>query len=203
VGKLAMITGVLGALWLLAMVIVGGATFPSYSHISQFISELGANGAPFGEAVSYAGFFPAGVLICAFAVFAWRAAPRSALSTIGFIGIFLFSIGYIAATFFRCDFGCRPEEPSFSQTMHNTFGLLGYLFAPLCLLLLGLAARKWPNAGFVSLLGFVAAATSLMGLMTMAPESPFAGLSQRVIEASVLGWIVACALYLGRQPRPV
>ena len=198
-----MLCGLLGALWMLGMVILGGATFPGYSHVSQYISELGANGAPHGELVSYAGFFPAGVLICAFAFFAWLAAPRSALSTIGFFGIFQFSIGYVAATFFRCDFGCRPEEPSYSQQMHNTLGVLGYLFSPMFLLLLALAARKWANAQLVSSLGFVAALLSLIGLMTIAPDAPFAGLSQRLIEASVLTWVVACGVYLGRQPRPL
>lgn len=200
-GKLAMFCAVLGALWLLAMVIAGGATFPGYSHVSHYISELGANGAPHGWLVSYAGFLPVGVLICAFGLFAWLAAPRSLLSTLGFIGVELFSIGYVAATFFRCDYGCRPEEPSVSQMMHNTFGLLGYLFAPLCLLLLGLAARKWPNAGALAVHGYIAAAVALIGLGTLTPDSPYAGLSQRMIEAAMLTWVAACGLYLGRQPR--
>jgi hypothetical protein len=196
-----MFCGVLGAAWLFAMVVAGGATFPGYSHLSQYISELGANGAPHGWLVSYAGFLPVGVLICAFGLFAWLAAPRSVLSALGFIGVELFSIGYIAAAFFRCDFGCRPEDPSFSQQMHNLFGLVGYLFAPLTLLLLGLAARTWPNAGLLSLWAHVSAALALAGLLTLAPDSPFAGLSQRAIEAAMLSWVLSCALYLGRQPR--
>lgn len=199
--RLAMLCGVLGALWLLAMVIAGGATFPGYSHVSQFISELGANGAPHGWLVSYAGFLPVGVLICSFGLFAWIATPRTVLSTLGFLGVELFSVGYIAATFFRCDFGCRPEEPSASQLMHNAFGLVGYLFAPLSLLLLGLAARKWAGAGLVSVWAFGSALLALAGMLTIAPDSPFAGLSQRAVEAAMLSWVVVCALYLGRQPR--
>jgi hypothetical protein len=120
---------------------------------------------------------------------------------IGFIGIFLFAIGYLGATVFHCDYGCRPEEPSFSQIMHNTFGLIGYLFAPLCMALLGLAARKWPDGRLVSIWAFAAAVISLAGLLTISPESPYAGLSQRAIEGAVLSWVVVCALYLGRQPR--
>lgn len=196
-----MICGVLGALWLPAMTVIGGSTFPGYDHVSQFISELGANGAPHGRAVSTFGFFPTGILICAFAVFGWLAAPRSTLSTLGFAGIFLFAIGYVGATFFQCDYGCRPEEPSFSQIMHNNFGLIGYLFAPLVLLLLGLAARKWPNARAVAIWAYIAAGAALLGWLTLSPDSPFVGVSQRVLEASVLSWVVVCALYLGRQPR--
>jgi hypothetical membrane protein len=200
-GKLAMVTGVLGAAWLLAMVIIGGATYPGYDHVSQFISELGATGAPQGRLVSHAGFFPVGVLICAFAVFAWMAAPRSLLATLGFAGVFLFAIGYVGATFFRCDYGCRPEDPSTSQMLHNTFGLVGYLFAPLVLLLLGLAARRWPNAGALSIFAFVTAAFALVAWLTLSPDSPYVGISQRVLEASMLSWVVACGLYLGRHAR--
>lgn len=196
--KVAMICGVLGALWILALTLIGGATYPGYSHVANYISELGANGAPHGWLVSYAGFLPAGLLLCGFALFAFLAVPRSALSALGFIGIFLFSVGYIAASYFRCDEGCRPETLSFSQVMHNTFGLLGYVLAPLCLLLLGLAARKWPNAGTLPFHAYIAAALALVGFATMAPDSPFAGASQRVLEAAVLSWVVACGLYLGR-----
>jgi hypothetical membrane protein len=73
--RLAMICGVLGALWLLGMVVLGGATYPGYDHLAQFISELGATGAPFGDVVSYLGFFPVGVLISAFSDRLYRHFP--------------------------------------------------------------------------------------------------------------------------------
>lgn len=201
-GKLAMITAVLGAAWLVAMVLIGGASFDGYDHVAQYISELGANGAPYGWHVSWLGFLPIGILICAFAFFAWRAAPRSVLATIGFVGVFLFSIGYVGSAFFPCDFGCRPEQPSFSQAMHELVGLAGYLLAPLTLLLLGLAARKWPSAMWLSVLAFITAAGALVGLGgLMDPSAPQVGLYQRVLEASMLSWVVACGLYLGLQKR--
>jgi hypothetical protein len=123
------------------------------------------------------------------------------LSTLGFIGIFLFAVGYAAASYFRCDFECRHEDASFSQQMHELFGLAGYLGAPLTLLLLGLAARKWPGAGLVSILGFIGAPVAFVALGSMAPESAYLGLSQRVLEASVLSWVVACGFYLGRTQK--
>jgi len=86
--KLAMICGVFGALWLLAMVLIAGAAFEGYDHSAQYISELGAAGAPHGWQVSWLGFLPVGVLICAFAWFALRSAPRSVLAALGFIGVF-------------------------------------------------------------------------------------------------------------------
>lgn len=201
-GKLAMITAVLGAVWLVAMVVAGGAAWDGYDHVAQYISELGANGAPFGWQVSWLGFLPIGILICAFAFFAWSAAPRSVLATLGFVGVFLFSIGYVGSAFFPCDFGCRPDTPSFSQVMHELVGLAGYLLAPLTLLLLGIAAWKWPGASWLAIFAFITAAGSFVGLSgLMDPESPQVGLYQRVLEASMLSWVVACGLYLGQQKR--
>ena len=55
-GKLALITGVLGVAWLVAMVVIGGVSWEGYDHVAQYISELGANGAPFGWQVSWLGF---------------------------------------------------------------------------------------------------------------------------------------------------
>lgn len=201
-GKLAMITGVLGAAWLVAMVLVGGAAWDGYDHVAQYISELGATGAPHGWQVSWLGFLPIGLLTCAFALFAWMAAPRSVLSTLGFVGVFLFSIGYVGSAFFPCDFGCRPDTRSFSQVMHELVGLAGYLLAPLTLLLLGIAAWKWPGAMWLSILAFIAAAGALVGLGGLVdPNFEQVGLYQRVLEASMLSWIVACALYLGLQRK--
>lgn len=201
-GKLAMITGVLGAAWLVAMVVIGGAAWDGYDHVAQYISELGANGAPHGWQVSWLGFLPIGVLICAFAFFAWSAAPRSVLSALGFVGVFLFAIGYAGSAFFPCDFGCRPDNPSFSQVMHELVGLAGYLLAPLTLLLLGIATLKWPGATWLAILAFLTAAGALVGLSgLMYPQSPTVGLYQRVLEASMLSWVVACGFYLGLQKR--
>lgn len=191
----------LGALWVLALTLIGGATFPGYDHGGQFISELGATGAPHGWKISWLGFLPAGVLVCCFALFGYLAAPRSVLSLIGFVGVFLFAIGYVGSAFFPCDFGCRPETPSFSQVMHELIGLAGYVLSPVTLLLLGIAARKWPGGGWLSILGFVTAATSLGALLLLSPEFEYVGVAQRVLEASVLAWVVACALYLGAQSK--
>lgn len=200
--KLAFATAVAGVAWLVAMVVLGGATFTGYDHVSQYISELGANGAPFGGYVSWLGFLPIGALICAFSYFAWRAAPSSLFATIGFIGVFLFSIGYVGSAFFPCDYGCRPDNPSFSQIMHELVGLAGYMLAPLTLLLLGVAALSWQKAMWLAVLGFIAAAGALIGLGGLLDaDSPTVGLYQRVLECSMLAWVLACGIYLGVQKR--
>jgi hypothetical membrane protein len=195
-----MTCGVLGALWLLAMVVIGGGAYGGYDHLSQYISELGATGAPHGREVSWFGFLPVGLLTTAFAFFAWRAAPRSTLSTLGFAGVALFAVGYVGAAVFPCDFECRPETPSFSQLMHELLGLLGYLLSPVTMLLLALASRRWPGANWLSGLGFASSLGALLGFGGLLNDaSPFAGGFQRLLETSVMGWVAACGVHLSLQ----
>ncbi len=181
---------------ILLITVLGGANFPNYSHVRQFISELGAFGAPNAGIINLAGFLPAGLLISIFTFFAWRSLPGSWGATLGMFGLALFALGYIAAAFFPCEPGCRPSEPSLSQALHNLLGLAGYFTAPLSLFLLGNAARKWRKGNHLVVLGFIGSGLSLLGLLGMLSEFEYVGLAQRVLEASVLTWIVACAVYV-------
>ena len=49
---------ILSFLWFTATIVIGGLFYPDYNHISQFISELGATGSPYGNYVNYLGFLP-------------------------------------------------------------------------------------------------------------------------------------------------
>jgi hypothetical protein len=185
------------------MVVVAGAFTPGYSHLSQFISELGARGSPHEWVVRLAGFLPSGLLLLAFCRFAYAALPRSAGTTLGLIGLALYAAGYLVAAAYPCDLGCRPDKPSASQLIHNAAGLLGYLLAPAFLATLARAARAWPNAGRVVFAGYASAAVALGGLLTLSPASATAGLSQRALEFAVLAWVVFCGRYLARQAASV
>lgn len=44
--NMAMCSAFLSAAWIVLLTLIAGAATPGYSHISQFISELGARGAP-------------------------------------------------------------------------------------------------------------------------------------------------------------
>ena len=135
-----------------------------------------------------------------FAWFAWRALPASPAATLGLAGLALFSLGYVAAAFFPCEPGCLPAESSLSQTLHNLLGLAGYITAPPALFALGWAARSWPGARYLATLGFVGGGLALAGLLGLSPDFAYVGLSQRLLEGSVLGWVVACSLHLRHRP---
>jgi hypothetical protein len=194
--------GLLGVLLFVSAAILGGLQFPSYSHISQFISESYAIGTPYGIQLRYLGFLPSGICMAAFAFYAARALPKSMPATFGFAGLGVFyGMATIMVSFFPCDEGCGNElvDPSLSQFIHNLTGLLTYLIVPVSLLLLGVAARKWANAKYVSYGGIVCGLTAMLfvGILSSDLHSKFAGFHQRMIEGSILAWIVVCAVYLG------
>jgi hypothetical membrane protein len=198
-GRTAGLIGLLGVAWVVALTVIGAAAYPGYDHVAQYISELGARGAPHAAMVNLAGFLPAGLLLCTFAMLAWTSLPRSRTATLGCLGLFLYAVGYVGAGFFPCDARCRPDEPSLTHLLHTGIGLAGYLLAPLTLLLLSHAARHWPGAGSLRVLALVAAPIALAGLLGLSPEASSAGLAQRALEGSVLIWVAACAWYLRRR----
>ena len=197
--KLGALSALASFIVMALMVVVAGALTPGYSHVSQYISELGARGAQLEWGVRFAGFLPAGIFLLAFCLFAYAALPRSSGTTLALVGLALFAAGYLVAAAYPCDLGCRPDKPRTSQLIHNAGGLLGYLLAPAFLLTLARAARTWPGAGRLAVAGYGAAALALAGLLTLAPTSSTAGLSQRLLEFAVLAWVVYCGRYMSRQ----
>jgi len=194
--------GLLGVLFFVSATIIGGLQFSGYSHISQLISESYAMGTPYGIQLRYIGFLPSGIFMAAFAFYAAGAVPKSTPATCGFIGLGVFyGIATIIVSLFPCDKGCGKElvDPSLSQFIHNLTGLLTYLIVPVSLLMLGVAARKWPDAKFVSYAGIALGLIAMLfvGILSSNLHGNFAGLYQRIIEGSILAWIVVCSVYLG------
>jgi hypothetical protein len=166
------------------------------------ISESYAMGTPWGVQLRYLGYLPSGILMMLFCFFAARALPKSALAVLGFLGLGMaYGLGTVMVSIFPCDEGCAVGvDPSMSQLIHNLSGLLTYLGAPMSLLLLGLAARNWPSAKALSMWGIGASVMGylMFGLFLSDLGYHRTGLFQRLLEGSMLSFIVACSVYLLR-----
>jgi hypothetical protein len=193
--------GLLGVLFFISATILGGLQFSEYSHISQLISESYAIGTPYGLQLRYIGFLPSGIFLAVFSFYAARALPKTISTKVGFLGIGVFyGIATIIVSLFPCDKGCDKElvDPSLSQLIHNLTGLLTYIMVPVSLLILGIAARKWENGKYVSYSGIACGLIAILFVGTLSSDlhSKYIGLYQRIIEGSVLTWIVICCFYL-------
>ena len=193
--------GLLGVLFFISSAILGGLQLSEYSHVSQLISESYAIGTPYGLQIRYLGFLPSGIFIAAFAFYAVKTLPKSTFTKSGFAGLGIFyGIATLIVSLFPCDKGCDKElvDPSLSQLIHNLTGLLTYTIVPVCLLILGIVARKWADGKYVSYLGIFLGLTAILfaSILSADLHSKVAGLYQRVIEGSILSWIIVCSFYL-------
>ncbi|WBQ13491.1 DUF998 domain-containing protein [Hyphomonadaceae bacterium BL14] len=189
--------------WLAGVLAAGSLFYPGYDQTGQFISELGAVGAPTFPWTGWLGFVPIGILQCLFCLTAARAAPRSGLAITGFVMLAGYGAGAIAGGIFPCDAAsaCMPDEPSLSQTLHNTIGGGGYLIGVLGMALTGAAALGWRGGLWLGLSGLAAAGIALAALLSIDAALDWRGALQRIAEAAFLTWFIVCGVWLRRPAQ--
>ncbi|MFN3754359.1 DUF998 domain-containing protein [Flavobacterium sp.] len=202
--KIAFWTGIISTLLFISTTIIAGLFYPGYSHTSQFISELYAVDAPNADVIRYYFYLPSGVLFFLFALSSNASAPKSSLKTLGLFGIgFGYGIGTIVCSIFNCDIGCNPKfvNPSLSQIIHNLMGMLTYLVVPFSILAIAIASKKWNNANNFTTLSYLIAGVSFAFVLVLnvSLESSFKGLIQRIIEGSILIWVVFCSFQINKN----
>ncbi|MCL9805898.1 DUF998 domain-containing protein [Flavobacterium amniphilum] len=200
------LTGITGALLFVLTTVIAGIQYPGYDYSSQFISELYAVGAPDADFIRHFLYIPSGFLLFLFSVFSLKETDKSALSTLGFLGVGVgYGLGTVICGFFNCDAGCNPDfvNPSVSQLIHNLTGFFTYLMVPPSIALVAIASRKWKNAASFSNSGFILAALSFCFfiLLNADLQSPYKGVIQRIIEGSILLWIILCSLHVLKNKR--
>jgi hypothetical protein len=199
--SLASWTGIAGGAASILAAVLGGLQFSDYSHLSQYLSEAYAVGTPHGFALRYLLYVPSGILIAVFAVLASRLVPRHRLISLGFLGIAIFyAVPAVVGSTFPCDAGCNREliAPSWSHLVHLASGAVAHIMAPICLLLIGFAARRSTKGKPIQFASLAAANTCFACnlVLSLDPVSAYAGLFQRLFEGSVLCWIVFIAFHL-------
>lgn len=198
--------GILGVLLFTFTTIIGGILNRNYSFISQFISELYAVEAPNADTIRFYGYLPSGLFFILFSFFLNTTLPKSAVKTLGCI---LFGFGYgfgtIICSIFNCDVDCNPNfiNPSLSQFIHNTMGMLTYLFVPIAIFCIGIYLRKLNSFLFISNFSIVIAIVSFLFVIVLNCniQSPYKGIIQRVIEGNILLWIIYCSFSLTNNTK--
>ncbi|WP_394758144.1 DUF998 domain-containing protein [Flavobacterium sp.] len=191
-------SGILGVSFFVLTTIIAGFLYSNYSHISQFISESYAVDAPKADLLRFYGYLPSGVLFIIFSLFSIKVFPKSSLKTIGFLGVgFGYGFGTIICSIFNCDAGCNPKliNPSLSQFIHNSMGFVTYMIVPFSILFIAIASRKWKNGLQLSTISYIVFIISFLFVMVLNTnlDSPYKGLIQRIVEGSILFWIIYCS----------
>ncbi len=190
--------GLAAGAWTLGVTLLGGALRPGYSQASQYISELGESGAANGGWVSLLGFAPVGVFVLGFLTLAAPHLPGGRWRNVALACLSLVGVAYLVAAVARCDPGCSGA--SVSQSLHSLAGLSEYVGALVGLRLLFYPFRRddaWRSMATACMLAAVLVAAGFLGMLTPS-LAEWRGVSQRIAEAGIFGWIAWVSLRLLR-----
>jgi len=196
--------GIGGVVLFVVAAICGAFLIPGYSQVSNFLSESYAIDTTYGIYLRVLGYIPSGLLMLLFCFFAVKHFPKNKVTSIALKGIGLFyGGGTILTGIFPCDAGCNKEmiNPSVAQLIHSLSGLFSYTATPFFVIMLGLAALKWKDAGntgkSILICGFVSLVFAVLFFSQL--NSPYGGLIQRILEGSILLSILFTAFDLKKN----
>lgn len=186
----------ISGLWLAIGVSIVGTLTPGYSHISQFMSALGAVGAPLATWTNFAIFIPTEIWFLGFLVILNRRLQHSGTSRIAVCLLFAYAILLILAAFLPCDFGCNTMSSDHNQTntavhlIHLTVAAIAYPLAVIGMFFLNVATLR------TSFLHRFSVPTMILGFclffaIILVPDAQ--GLFQRLLEA----WLYLQFILLG------
>lgn len=191
---------ILSLLVLAVATIAGGMAYPGYDHLTQYISELGATGAPTSQGVSLA-FMISGAFLTAFWLLCARLFPSSILAVVGFGLSALNGVGLLLGGVFRCDFECSIEDLSPAALLHDVFGGVGYLCGIAGVFLVGIAARTWPRGNGLFGLSLICGVPAALAIGLIHPDVQWHGAAQRMVEMALAIWTLAVALQVRRPAQ--
>lgn len=197
-GRIAFGLLLIGELIQLGAVLLGGAAYPDYDHARQYISELGATGAPTGAVVSWWGFVPSGLFITGFCLIAAWLKRRNALAVAACLMLAWYGLSLSAAGVYPCAFECARSEVTFNAMMHDLVGGTGYLTGVLGVGLAALSVRAG-DAGWLRLLGLVCAAVAAAGFAAIIADVEMGGVFQRALEGSLAVFLLAFGWTLSKR----
>jgi hypothetical membrane protein len=195
-GRGLLYAGLAAPVVLTVAIVLAGRFETGYSHISQFVSELGAVGASHQKSFNYGGLFLSGLLTFLFALGLYvRVKPRALFVTSSVL-VALAGFGRLVAGIFPCDAGCVMEDMSISAAIHASAGFVALTsgaFAPL-FLAVGLKGHRQTQLFRLSVGLGSASVVLVIILFGFGKGHPYTGAIQRLILAALYVWVVAVAL---------
>jgi hypothetical protein len=184
--------------------VIGGLLVPGHSHVRDFISELGAVGAPWGSAVSFAGFLPTGLLSLLFLIVAAPLVDPRGWAKAGYLLLSSVGVAYVGAAFAPCDVGCPAVPTSLRQLLHNLLGTVEYVGGGIGLLIFAstyFARRPDRIAQPLLLVAGIVVLGAFQGIATPG-FGQWHGLIQGVAETALFGALVLIGWRLARSSLP-
>jgi hypothetical membrane protein len=203
--RLLALCGILAPLVYIGTVILGGFLRPEYSHISQAVSDLIATRAP-NKSLLDPLFAIYNLLSIAFAVGLLQFVrsdyqhPRKLVGEIGAVVLIAQGIFGLVTLLFPEPAGGMSAAMTSTGKLHIVFAGLSSLTTMLSILLMGFwfkknqRHRRFASYSFLSVAAVFV--TGGLAAMSVAHQSPFAGLAERITIGGFMQWLFVIALTL-------
>lgn len=189
--------GVAGPVLFTAMVVLCGALRPDYTHLTQFISELGESGGSRAWLMNFFGFIPSGLFLAVFGASLAYLIPRGLLSVVAAVFIATFGFGVSGAGVYSCDPGCPRQELSAEAALHNAVSVIAFLAGVVGIGLWAYCFRglaSWRSLWRYSAISSAAALVLLLALNASIESRALTGVWQRLFLATLYLWCVVVGL---------
>ena len=189
------ICGIISPFIFAILIIIAGLFRPEYSHLVNFVSELGAVGASYAI-IQRINFMLVGFLIIVFAIGLHKGIAKGKGSIIGPLLVGIFGLSAVLSGIFSTD----PIQPgSFSDNMHMLSSAIGSTAAIIGFFVISDRLEKnssWKGfRHFSILIAVVAILVSVVGNGILGVLG-YPGLSQRLYMAVLFLWIEVMAIHL-------
>ena|SRR5688572_17249634 len=195
--RLLALGGVAGPLLFSAVVVAAGVARGNYSHVSNFISELGATGTPYAGLMNYAGFLPTGLMLAAFGIGLAKVLPGRRVASLAAVLVILFGAGVAASGIASCDPGCPQTGGSVENAVHNAIAPVAFLCLSAGAGVFGVlfqSNRDWRSLSLYSLISSVIALCFLAALAMSLDSRELTGLWQRLLLFVLFLWCAVVGL---------
>jgi hypothetical membrane protein len=184
-------------LWASAIALCGSLR-PGYSHLSQYISELGERGSSTEFIMRYAGFVPTGLMHVAFAAFLYLAFKGSRLAAFGATLLAINGLARVGAGIFPCEIGCAGLG-SLGERLHNLSASVGFFALVGAAVIWGVLFRGYRRLRILSLYSVGSGLLGLAFLLLMARSAESrvgTGLYERLASGVLSLWVLVFAAML-------
>jgi hypothetical membrane protein len=194
--RIGALAGIGGPLLYAAVVAVTGYLTPGYDPLNQWISELGATGAPYADLFNVLGPGIFGLLSIVFAAGLWRALKGGPLAFAAAALVTIAGIAGILEGVFPCDPGCVPVTATGS--LHLTIGIIPLLAMLAAIEIFAFIVRKAPGwPGFFAFSQGIVILTVIFAI-AFSSGAILDGLYQRIMVGAMLVWVMAVGVRMWR-----
>ena len=197
--------GVFAPVLRLGLILLLGFLDPEYSHLRDYISELGARDAPAAVLMNGIGTILVGVLLCLFSLALYRASEPGFLATAGSALLASSGLAFIVVGLYPCDPGCSLVAPSATMRVHvaaGTVAMSAQTLAPVAFglrIVSGTGDRRHTAISLVC--GVVAIMALIVLLLGQREWLAFPGLVQKIYQTAADAWVFLSAIHLLENRR--